>query len=358
MNYFIAAISSFIVTVLLTPVIRKLAISRGIVDQPGGRRINKGPIPRMGGLAIVLAFWLVILGFGITQPWAIEFTERSFLGIDRNLFGVLLGAFILAVTGIVDDVRSLPPFVKLGAQLLAAICIPLFGIHIQWLAHPLGGPDIQLPRWLDTLLIIGWIVGMINVVNWLDGLDGLATGISGIAALILFFLSTAIFVNQPATALLAIILFGGCLGFLGYNFNPAKIFLGDSGSMFLGFLLAIIAVISGGKLATAGLVLGIPILDALWVVCRRIFSGQKPWSADRKHLHHRLLDAGLSQKQTVVLYWAFSALFGSIALVSRTIGKTWAGVSIVAVMVVLGLILVFLERRGVKGDVKGDGSQS
>lgn len=345
MQYLSAAAAAFILSLLLTPLIRRLAIKFNIVDQPGGRRINQQPIPRLGGVAIVASFWLVILLVQSIRPELLNFTNQTILGIDKNLFGVLLGSLILVAAGIVDDVKGLSPAQKLGAQILAAVMIPLFGIHIQWLAHPLGGPDIQLPLWLDTALIIVWIAGLINVVNWLDGLDGLATGISTIAALILFFLSLAAFVNQPATALLAIVAFGASLGFLPSNFNPAKIFLGDSGSMFLGFLLAIFAVISGGKLATAGLVLGIPILDAAWVILRRLAGGQKPWAADRKHLHHRLLDAGLNQRQTVVLYWTFSALFGSIALASRTYGKTITALTMLGIMITLGLALIWLERR-------------
>jgi UDP-GlcNAc:undecaprenyl-phosphate GlcNAc-1-phosphate transferase len=343
-QYIIGGVAGFILTLVLTPLVRHIAIKNNIVDQPGGRRINKQPIPRMGGAAIVIAFWLTILVTAILSPDALNFTGEKLLGIDRNLFGVLLGAIILVTTGVVDDIYNLSPVQKLVAQLVAAACVPLFGIHIQWLAHPLNGPDIQLPLWLDNILIVIWIFSIINVVNWLDGLDGLAAGISTIAALILFFLSIAVFVNQPATALLAIVLFGCCLGFLPYNFNPARIFMGDSGSMFLGYTLAILAIISGGKLATAGLILGVPILDAAWVIIRRMASGQAPWKADRKHLHHRLLDAGLSQRQTVLLYWGFSALFGGIALASQTYGKVLIGVALLFVMLTLGGTLVYLER--------------
>lgn len=345
MIYIFGGLAGLLLTLLLTPVIRRIAIQAKIVDQPGGRRINTQPVPRMGGVAIVVGFWLVLVVTGLIWPDFLHFTDARFLGIDRNLFGVLLGALILLAGGIIDDIRGLSPAAKLLVQILAAACVPLFGIHIQWLAHPLGGPDIQLPLWFDNLLIVGWIVGVINVINWLDGLDGLATGISTIASLILFFLSMAAFVNQPATAFLAIVLFGCGLGFLRYNFNPAKIFLGDSGSMFLGYMLAIFAVISGGKVATAGLVLGIPILDAAWVILRRLLAGQSPWKADRKHLHHRLLDIGLSQRQTVLVYWSLSAVFGSIALVSRTYGKTLTGLGIVVLMIILGALLVTFERR-------------
>jgi UDP-GlcNAc:undecaprenyl-phosphate GlcNAc-1-phosphate transferase len=345
MEYYIVAAIAVALSLLATPLIRKVSLANNIVDQPGGRRVNKQPIPRMGGVAIVLAFWLTILGIVIIAPEKLQFTNSTILGIDRNLFGVFLGSLILVTTGIIDDIRGLSPATKLVAQILAAVCIPLFGIHIQWLANPLGGADLQLPFWLDTALIVGWIVGMINVVNWLDGLDGLAAGVSSIASLIIFSLSLAVFVNQPATALLAIILFGATLGFLPYNLNPAKIFMGDSGSMFLGYMLAILAVISGGKLATAGLVLGIPILDAAWVIVSRLLSGQSPWKADRRHLHHRLLDAGLSQRQSVFLYWIFSATFGAIALASRTYGKVNAAIAMIGLMAVIGLILYVTGRR-------------
>lgn len=345
MIYLIVAFTAFVASLLLSPVIKGIALARGIVDQPGGRRINKQPIPRMGGIAIVLGFWLVVIVVSLVRPELLNFSNQIFLGIDRNLFGVLLGSLILVTAGVVDDIKGLSPAAKLVAQILAAACIPLFGIHIQWLAHPLGGPDIQLPLWLDTTLIVGWIVGMINVVNWLDGLDGLAAGVSGIAATILCFLSLALFVNQPATALIAIILAGATFGFLPYNVNPAKIFMGDTGSMFLGYILAILAVISGGKLATAGLVLGIPILDAAWVILRRLASGQSPWKADRRHLHHRLLDAGLSQRQTVFLYWVLSALFGSIALTSQTYGKVIAGTILIVLMAIIGLSLYAISKK-------------
>jgi UDP-GlcNAc:undecaprenyl-phosphate GlcNAc-1-phosphate transferase len=345
MIYFIAALGAIVSSALLSPIVRGVAIVKGIVDQPGGRRINKQPIPRMGGIAIVLGFWLVTILISMIRPDLLNFSNQTFLGIDRNLFGVLLGSLILVTAGIVDDIKGLSPATKLVAQILAAVCIPLFGIHIQWLAHPLGGPDIQLPLWLDTALIVGWIVGVINVVNWLDGLDGLAAGVSGIAATIIFFLSLAMLVNQPATALIAIILAGATLGFLPYNINPAKIFMGDTGSMFLGYILAILAVISGGKLATAGLVLGIPILDAAWVILRRLASRQSPWKADRRHLHHRLLDAGLNQRQTVFLYWVLSALFGSIALTSQTYGKLIAGTILVALMAIIGVSLYIVSKK-------------
>lgn len=347
--YTVYSLIALVLSLSLTPLVRQFSLKKGIVDQPGGRRVHKLPIPRMGGVAVVLAFWLVILGIALIEPNRLHFVSATVGGIDKNLFGVLLGALILVITGIIDDVRGLSPLAKLIAQFLAAACVPLFGIHIQWLAHPLGGPDIQLPLWLDTSLIIFWIVGLINVVNWLDGLDGLATGVGAIASLILFFLSLASFVNQPATALLAIVMCGACLGFLPYNINPAKIFLGDSGSMFLGYLIAIIAVISGGKLATASLVLGIPILDAAWVILRRLAAGQLPWHADRRHLHHRLLDAGLNQKQTVAVYWGLSAIFGATALLNRqAYGKTLIAVIILGLMVVIGLSLFALDRRRAK----------
>ena len=214
-----------------------------------------------------------------------------------------------------------------------------FGIKIHWFANPLGGLNIELGNW-TYLFVPLWIVLIINVVNWLDGIDGLAVGVSSIASLVLGFLSLTPFVSQTSTALMAFLLAGASLGFLIFNFNPAKIFLGDSGSMFLGFMLAIFAIISGGKLATAGLVLGLPILDAFWVIIRRLYHHQAPWRADRLHLHHRFLDAGFSQRQTVFIMYAISATFGVIALATRTSGKVRASLALLLLMIAIGLFLV------------------
>jgi UDP-N-acetylmuramyl pentapeptide phosphotransferase/UDP-N-acetylglucosamine-1-phosphate transferase len=189
---------------------------------------------------------------------------------------------------------------------------------------------------------------MINVINFLDGLDGLASGISLIATIILYFLAIKPEVNQMSMSVLAIVLAGALIGFLPFNFYPAKVFLGDSGSQVLGFLLATFAIISGGKLATAFLVLGVPILDVVWVIARRVLAHKPVYQADRFHLHHRLLEAGLQHRGAVLLLYTISAAFGLIALETQTLGKLIAAIVLTAIMVLGGIVLVTLAARKVK----------
>ena len=230
-----------------------------------------------------------------------------------------------------------------------------FGVAIGTISNPFGGyfnlrnlvihTSIgEIFVWADLFAVI-WIVGMINVVNWLDGLDGLAAGVSGIAALSLFFLSLTPIVNQPAVALISIILAGSVVGFLLFNFSPARIFMGDAGSMFLGYSLAVFAMISGGKITTAFLVLGFPILDGLWVILRRIYSGVSPWTSDRKHLHHRLLDLGLTQRQVVLILYLLTIVFGMAAYLSGSMGKLKALIWLFCLMLALAIWLVMIEYR-------------
>lgn len=343
MIYLLTLVASIVISYFLTPFIRRFAIASGVVALPGGRHVHEKPVAKLGGLAIFVVFWLLVAGYLVLSTQSLKFVDETILGIDQNLLGVFLGAVILVSLGIVDDVKGLSPGVKLFWQAIAAFMPVAFGIRIWWFSNPLGGPNIVLGNW-TYLFVPLWLVVMINVVNWLDGLDGLATGVSSIAAIILFFLSLTPLVNQPATALLAIILAGAAVGFLPHNFHPAKIFLGDAGSQFLGYMLGIFAIISGGKVATAALVLGIPILDALWVIARRIVAGQSPFKADRKHLHHRLVDLGLTQQQTVLLYWSLSAAFGLAALLTRTAGKTRAALWLLGIMVVIGVTSVWFNR--------------
>ncbi len=205
---------------------------------------------------------------------------------------------------------------------------------------------------LAFTFVVVWVVFMINVLNWLDGLDGLVGGVSLIATVVLYLLAIKPEVNQLSMSVLAIILAGALVGFLPFNFFPAKIFLGDSGSQVLGFLLAVFAIISGGKLATAFLVLGVPILDVIWVIARRMLSRQPVYKADSFHLHHRLIRAGLTQKQTVVVFYTISAAFGIIALQTQSIGKLVAALVLIGIMIVGGTILVRQSRgmsaKGVK----------
>ncbi|MCL5795086.1 MAG: undecaprenyl/decaprenyl-phosphate alpha-N-acetylglucosaminyl 1-phosphate transferase [Patescibacteria group bacterium] len=296
-------------------------------------------------------FWLVVGLILIFSPGKLIFVDQKILGMDKNLLGVFLGSLILFIAGLWDDFRGLKPGYKLLWQIIAASLVVIFGVKIWWFSNPIGGLNIVLDNW--TYLIVPlWIVLIVNVLNWLDGLDGLADGVSVITLIVVAILSATPLVNQPATAILCLILAGASLGFLPFNFNPAKIFLGDSGSMFLGFMIAVAAIISGAKLATVVLILGIPILDAVWVILRRIFSGHSPFKADRLHLHHRFLEAGFSQRKIVLIVYALCAIFGVIALANSTGGKMVAIWWLVAVMVIIGVSLVIIRSRKKNTNIK------
>ncbi len=311
---------SLAISLGLLPFILKFAKHHKLFDLPGGRRIHSEPTPRIGGVAIFLALLLPLLIFFKVPP---------------QLYGIYLGLISIFTLGILDDLYELPAWTKLVGQVFAASITIFFGITISNLTNPFGG-TILLSPFVDVILTLVWILLIVNTVNFLDGLDGLAAGISGIASFILIVLSLFTIVNQPDTASMAAIVLGAALGFLYYNWHPAKIFMGDSGSHILGYMIAILSIISGGKVATAALVLGFPILDVAWSVVRRLGTGRHPFSADRMHLHHRLLDMGLTQPQTVTLFYLLSSSLGVIALISGTLSKLiWLVVTIVAMWLIV-----------------------
>lgn len=326
------------------PAARRLALAWGVVAKPRNRDVHRTPTPKLGGLAIAGSAYTLIALVLLISPDSLRFVNESVFGIDRNLFGVLLGGLILVVTGMLDDKYDLKPILKLALQTLATLMVVVFGVKIWWIAHPFGGLDIVIGNWTYVLVPL-WLLLMINVMNFFDGLDGLTAGLSVISSAALAFLALEPFVDQPATALLAAIVAGAAAGFLPYNWNPAKIFMGDSGSMFLGFMVGVFAIISGAKFATAALVLGIPIFDAVWVVTRRLVSGQSIMKADRKHLHHRFLDAGFSPRASVLILYAIAILFGVIALTTGTEGKVEAIGALLVSMIVLGVVLILAAKR-------------
>ncbi len=358
-TYIAPIIIAALMTCGLTYSVKLIAEHLGIFDQPNERRVNTKAIPRLGGVAIVIAFLLTTLGY-VLASHRLEFDHTKFYIFDLKLVGVIFGALVLLIVGIFDDIRGIKPIFKLLWHIVAATIVVVFGLTINYIRLP-AGLHIELSNWVipfqlfhqtfnfvvwADLLTVFWIVLMINTLNFLDGLDGLASGVSVIAAISIFFLSLSL--GQNAAALLALIFAGSVLGFIPWNFNPAKIFMGDSGSMFLGYLLGVLAVISGGKVATAFLVLGIPVLDVGWVALRRIFTGHSPFQADKFHLHHRLLAAGLTQRQAVLMLYLISAIFGGIAIFSQTAGKIQAIIWLLLVMGALAILLIVLEwkKRG------------
>lgn len=340
----------------LTFYVKVLAEKLKLFDSPGPRKIHPKPVVRLGGVALVVSFLIVVTGY-ILASHRLAFGELKIEFIDARLFGVILGLLIILVLGVIDDIRGIAAWKKLFWQIVAAVVVVSFGLEISFLRLPFGNHiDLTNVVWsfclsgscfhleiLSDILAIFWIVLLINTFNFLDGLDGLATGIAAITALAIFFLS--INLGQDANALLAVIIAGISIGFLPWNYNPARIFLGDSGSMALGYLIAVLAMISGGKLATSFLVLGIPLLDVGWVILRRIFKGISPFVADNRHFHHRLLTAGLSQRQAVLLLYFISIIFGSVAVLSKTQEKINALIVLIVLMLTLASFLVILELK-------------
>jgi UDP-GlcNAc:undecaprenyl-phosphate/decaprenyl-phosphate GlcNAc-1-phosphate transferase len=317
------------IVVLLTPAVGGMARLLGVVDRPDERRLNRRPIPRLGGLAIFL---------GIVVP------SLAFLDLSGETRGVLLGAAVATVVGAVDDFRGLSPPVKLGGQLVAASIPPLFGVWIDHFTLPLIGV-VDLPMWLGVALSMLFIVAVMNMVNFLDGLDGLAAGVCGIAGVTYAILALSL--GKPDPAILSAIVAGACLGFLRHNFFPARIFMGDSGAQALGFILAAVSIQGLFKTASTVvlvlplLVLAIPIIDTSFVVARRLKHNQPVYAADRSHLHHRFLNIGFSQRRAAVTMWLWCATLAGAALATRFLplrpGGEW---NLVDSLVVGGIALV------------------
>jgi UDP-GlcNAc:undecaprenyl-phosphate GlcNAc-1-phosphate transferase len=346
-EYFLAFFIPLTVTAFVTPLVKYLATTLKVLDFPDeARKIQDRPVPKLGGLA-------VYAGFAFTVALWLIFSPRSFGYFIhlRYLLGILAGGAILMVGGYLDDRYDLRPARQIIFPLLAIACLIVSGIQLSYINNPLGGAIL-----LDTVKILGypllggvfivlWVLGMIYTTKFLDGMDGLVSGVTGIGAVVVFFLSLLPNVSQPDTALLALMFGGAILGFLPWNFHPARIFLGESGSTLAGFLIGTLSVIAGGKIATALLIMGIPILDVVWVIVRRVYNHFSPFAADRKHLHFRLLDVGLSQRQTVLFLFALSAGFGISGLYLQSVGKLLALVILCLVMLLLGAALVVAYNR-------------
>ncbi len=322
---------AFLIALAVTPIAARLAARTGAVDQPAARRIHTQPTPRWGGLPLFIAFFAAV-GVSLVYP-------RSDPNEAVRLLGLFLGGVVMFAIGTADDHHELKPLPQLCAQFLAASLAIGSGVLIREIPNPLGGL-LTFEMWFAILFTLFWLVGMMNTINWLDGVDGLAAGIVAIAGLVLF--AHTFRLGQDSIALLALALVGSALGFLIFNFHPAKIFMGSAGAGVLGFALGVLSIIGGAKVATALLVLGIPILDVAWQIVSRVRAGRSPFVADRGHLHHRLLDAGLSARTIVVLYYAFTAFFGALALLLPS------GLYKLIALVILGtgalLLLVRLRR--------------
>jgi len=336
--YILPLLLTLVAGYLLTPAVRMLAFKVGAMDHPDSRKVHNGIMPRMGGLAVYLAFVASVLLFRQVTP---------------QVWGLLAGATVILLVGILDDIRGLSPRVKLAGQILAALVVIVpFNIQVNFITNPLNGHMILLGA-LSTPVTIFWVVAVTNAVNLIDGLDGLAGGVSGIAALTM----AAVTWTQWGAAgmesiMMALTLVAALAGFLKHNFYPAKIFLGDTGSLFLGFTLSVMAIMGLTKSATAVsviiplVILGVPLMDTFFAVVRRYNEHKPIFQPDREHLHHRLMAIGLSHRQTVLVIYGLSAFLGLNAVVLNMVSSNQA----MAMLVLLAVVVIYLaDRVGVLG---------
>lgn len=329
MDYIITFLLAVLLALLLTPASIKLAGRWGIMDHPGERRIHSRPIPRLGGAAIYISFWLAV-----------------FLNIHVNndVLGLFLGSTVVFAAGIYDDMKGLRPRYKLLWQVFAALIPIFFGLTVESLTLPIFG-EVNLGLF-GAIFIVLWIVGVVNTVNISDGLDGLAAGICFIASLILFWSANRI--EQYPASFLMLALAGVALGFLFYNYHPAKVFMGDSGSMFFGYVMGAVSIMGLLKTATILglifplLVLGLPIMDMTFAIIRRRWKGLSIARADKGHLHHRLLDAGLSQRKAVFVLYIISFGFGLAGILCTY--DNWY-LAAILIVVNLGFIIRIFFRK-------------
>jgi UDP-GlcNAc:undecaprenyl-phosphate GlcNAc-1-phosphate transferase len=332
LGFLLALVSSLV----LVPVVRHYALKADLLDAPGERKIHSQPIPRLGGVAIFVSFLVALGCLGALG----QLTDLIF---TRGNLGLIAGGTLMFLLGLLDDLVNLSPYVKLAGQFLASIVA--FGMGVSVEALDLPGSMLLVLNALSFPVTVLWLVGISNAVNFIDGIDGLAGGVGVLSSLTM--VVVALFTGQPQAALLAALLAGACLGFLIYNTNPAKIFMGDSGALFIGFTLACLGVVGVLKtytvvMLTPMVVLCVPVLDITYSTLRRLLRGKNPFVADGDHLHHRLLKAGLSQRKTVFAFYLVCVFSG--LLVSHYVHSDWFYLKMVGGVVLLAIALLALLR--------------
>ena len=327
---------SLLISFLSVPFVKNIAVKAGAIDIPkDGRRMHKSPIPRMGGVAIFYGFIVSMLCFG---------------DLTKELWGILFGALLIVVLGIVDDIKTLSASIKLPIQIISAAIPVIMGSRIHFVSVPFldMNANIVFSDILSYVFSILWIVAVTNAVNLIDGLDGLAAGVSTIASASILFIS--LINDNPFVTLISTSLVGACLGFLPYNVNPAKIFMGDTGSTFLGYIMAVMSVQGMFKSYTVitfimpVLILGLPLFDTSFAIIRRIINHKPIMQPDRGHLHHRLIDMGFNQKQTVSILYTISALLGLSAIVMEGYDTATGIFLLVSVIIFVVLAIIFAGR--------------
>lgn len=336
---------SFLICFMTVPGVMVLAKYIGAMDVPKDkRRMHKEPIPRVGGLSIYLGFLIAVLLFCPS--------------ITPALRGILIGSVLMVILGVMDDIKPLPALPKLLVQIVAALVVTLNGAVITYIENPFSwGPDVFQFGYFAIPFTLLWIVGVTNAINLIDGLDGLATGIASIASVSIFII--ALLNSAPEIALVMAALCGACFGFLPYNYNPAKIFMGDTGALFLGFILASMSVSGLFKssalisVAVPFLVLGLPIYDTMFAIGRRILKHQPIMQPDRGHLHHRLIDIGFSQREVVTILYSLSGVLGLSAIILAT-GMKSRAVVLIGVLLVLAVVEFWFLRWDAKQRREGE----
>ncbi len=338
MFYIIFFIGTFCLSWLLSRVVKNFAQSNNIVDNPDeSRKFHKYPVPLLGGIAIFVSL-IVALYSGR------ELIVSGDLEIHHWL-GVLVGALIIVIGGVLDDIKKLSAFHQFCFAVAAVISVVIGGVGIEKITNPTGGL-LYLSAWMMPAFTMIWILGMMYTTKLLDGVDGLVSSVGTVGGIIIFLFTMTTRWYQPDIAFAALMFAAACLGFLMLNWAPAKIFLGESGSLLIGFVLGVLSIISGGKIAIALLIMGVPILDVVWTIIRRLAAGKNPFkSPDRKHLHFRLVDAGISPRATVFIFCAVSILFGMSAIFLQSRGKF---LSLITLGCLMGLLIVafgWLDKR-------------
>ncbi len=330
------------------PVAKTIAQKIGAIDVPkDSRRMHKKPIPRLGGIAIFAGFYISAIIF-----------DTGYM--SREIRGMLIGSIIIVALGMFDDVLALKPKQKFGFQVIATLIPTACGVRITGIPNFFSptGENFHLPVWAQYFVTIVWMLAILNAVNLLDGLDGLAVGVSTIMSVCVTII--VVLLHSPAVAILAAALAGACLGFIPYNFNPAKMFMGDTGSMFIGYTLAVMSVMGVFKayaiiaFAIPFLIFGLPIFDMVFVSIRRMLNGKSPMSADKTHLHHRLIDLGFNQKQTVAIMYAIAAVLGLTAVLIAGEGFMRAAVVVLIVFIIVIMCSVIMYKHKIHKEIKND----
>lgn len=334
-NYLLTLCGGFLLAVMGAQLGKWWGRRFDIIAVPGGRRRHKRPLSRLGGLGIAVGFFGA-LALSHLQPIPTADPKES-----QRFWGLVIGGFAIFLIGLLDDHHDLPPWAQYGGYLLAALIAVRADIILERFNNPLTNEMIVLPALLYIPLTVFWITGMIVTVNWLDGLDGLAAGIAAILAAILAF--HMLRVEQYSVVPQALALLGAALGFLVYNIPPARVFMGSGGAFLLGYLMGAMGLIAGGRVATVLLVMGIPIVDVAWTILDRWRHGVSPFRGDRRHLHFRLRDAGLSTRVIIFIYWGFCAVAGAMALLlSSRLYKLMTLILLIGITVVA---LFYLSER-------------